>query len=89
MKELTGKQVEDGVAALDEMRERLVPQFFQTPWTVFEYLQKKYPNLTCIRQVQMWDTERLLVTFANYAVDAKGKILGPPCNDTNPCPPLW
>ena len=87
MKELTQKQVEKGVAALDQLREGIIPESFLTPWAVFEFLHKKYPTMTHIKQVQMWDEKNHWLTFANYAVDEDGIILGLPCNDTRPCPP--
>ena len=87
MKELTDKQVKDGVAALDQMRERIIPRSYRTPASVFKYLTDRYGIDIYIEQVLMWDEKNEWVTFANYAVDGDGQTLGPPCNDTRPCPP--
>ena len=87
MKELTEKQVEDGVAALDQLRARIIPQSYRTPVDVFTYLKEKYPAMTHVDHVQMWDEKNQWVTFANYALDEDGKVLGLPCNDTRPWPP--
>ena len=88
MKELTVKQVDDGIAALDQLRERIIPKHFQTPVEVFKHLLEEYPDATHIRQVLMWDEKGGFLTLANYAVDKNGKMLGLPCNDSQPCPPF-
>ena len=89
IKELTDNEVEKDVAALAQLRARIIPQFFQTPVSIFKYLMDKYENATEIRQVLMWDEKHKRLTLVNYAVGEDGKILGPGLNDTRPCPPLW
>ena len=51
MKRLLEKQVEDGVAALDQLRERIVPKYFETPVEVFKELIEEHPDATHIRHV--------------------------------------
>lgn len=87
MKELTEKQVEDGVAALDTLRERIIPQSYRTAMGVFTELSKKYPQAVDVEQTLIWDEKNHWVTLANSAVDEDGKVLGPPINDTRPWPP--
>ena len=89
IKELTDKEVDASAAALDRLRARIIPQFFQTPVSIFKYLMDKYENATEIRQVLIWDEKNERLTLVNYAVGEDGKILGPGVNDTRPCPPLW
>ena len=84
MKELTEKQVEVGVAALDQLRERIIPKHFETPVEVFKELMEEHPDATHIRQVLMWDEKNNWLTLANYA-EPSDTHAG---NDTNPCPPL-
>ena len=85
MKELTEQQVEKGVAALDQLRERVVPKYFVTPRGTIEALFAESPEATHLEQVLMWDEKRELLTLANYAVPSNPSDPG---NDTNPCPPL-
>ena len=87
MKELTQKQVDDGVAALDQLRERIIPQSYRTPASVFKYLADKYESLAYIDHVMMWDEKNEWATLAHVPLDEAGKILGPVCNDTRPWPP--
>ena len=85
MKELTQKQVDDGVAALDQLRERIIPKFFKTPRETIEELFAASPEATHLQQVLMWDEKREFLTLANFAVPSNPGSGG---NDTNPCPPL-
>ena len=83
MKELTEKEVDGGVAALDQLRERIVPKYFQTPVEVFKELMEQHPDATHIRQVLMWDEKNGWLTLANYAEPSDTH----PGNDSHPCPP--
>lgn len=84
MKELTEKEIEDGVAALDQLRERIIPKYFQTPVEVFKELIEQHPDATHIRQVLMWDDKKGWLTLANYAEPSETHA----GNDTRPCPPF-
>ena len=84
MKELTQKEVGKGVAALDQLRERIVPKYFETPVEVFKKLIEQHPDATHIRQVLMWDEKGEFLTLANYAEPSDTH----PANDTHPCPPF-
>ena len=84
MKELTQKEVGKGVAALDQLRERIIPKSFRTPRKTIDELFAESPEATHLEQVLMWDEKRELLTLANYAVPSDTH----PANDTNPCPPL-
>ncbi len=84
MKKLTEKQVEDGVAALDQLRERIIPKFFETPWETIEQLRAESPESTHLKQWLMWDEKGEFLTLANFAVPSNP---GGGANDTRPCPP--
>ena len=84
MKKLSQKQIVDGVAALNKLRERIIPTYFKTPVEVFKRLLEEHPGATHIKQVLMWDEKRELLTLVNYAEPGASH----PENDTNPCPPL-
>ncbi len=84
MKELTEKQVEDGVAALDQLRERIVPKHFTTPRATIQALFAESPEATHLKQVLMWDEKHERLTLANTAEPSESHT----GNDTNPCPPL-
>ena len=84
MKELTEKQVEDGVAALDQLRERIIPKSFKTPRATIEELVAATPGATHLQQVLMWDEKGEFLTLANFAVPSNP---GGGANDTRPCPP--
>ena len=84
MKKLPEKDENDGVAALDQLRERIIPQFFTTPVEVFKRLIEGHPDATHIKQVLMWDEKGEFLTLANHVVPSNpdhGE------NDTRPCPP--
>ena len=84
MKELTEKEVDEGIAALGKLRERIVPKYFQTPVELFKELMEQHPDATHIRQVLMWDEKGEFLTLANYAEPSNP---GDGANDTRPCPP--
>ena len=84
MKELTQKQVDDGVAALDQLRERIIPKYFVTPRETIEALFAESPEATHLKQVLMWDEKGEFLTLANSAEPSESHFV----NDTNPCPPL-
>jgi len=84
MKELTQKQVDDGVAALDQLRERIIPKYFKTPRATIEALFAESPESTHLKQVLMCDEKGEFLTLANSAEPSESHVQ----NDTNPCPPL-
>ncbi len=85
MKKLTEKEVEDGVAALDQLRERIVPKYFKTPRETIEALFAAAPGATHLKQVLMWDEKGGFLTLANYAEPSNPQD---PDNDSQPCPPF-
>ena len=84
MKELTQKQVDDSVAALDQLRERIIPKYIVTPRATIERLFAASPESTQLKQVFMWDEKGEFLTVVNYAVPSNP---GDGENDTRPCPP--
>ena len=84
MKELTEQQVEKGAAALDQLRERIIPKYFKTPRETIEALFAESPEATHLKQVLMWDEKGEFLTLANSAEPSESHF----ANDTNPCPPF-
>ena len=85
MKTLTVKQIGDGVAALDQLRERIIPKSMRTPRETIERLFAENPESTHLEQVFMWDEKGEFLTVVNYAVPSNP---GDGENDTRPCPPF-
>ena len=85
MKELTQRQVDDGVAALDQLRERIIPKYFVTPRETIEALFAESPEATHLTQVLIWDEKGEFLTVVNYAVPSNP---GDGENDSQPCPPF-
>ena len=86
MKEIPQKEEDGGVAALDQLRERIVPKYFKTPVEVFKGLLEQHPDATHIKQVLVWDEKGGFLTLVNHAVGFPGNP-SHGVNDTNPCPP--
>ena len=85
MKKPTQKQVDDSVAALDQLRERIIPKSMRTPRATIERLFAENPESTHLEQVFMWDEKGEFLTMANFAEPSNPHE---PENDTNPCPPF-
>ena len=85
---LTQKDVDQGVAALDQLRERIVPKHFETSIEVFEGLIEEFKSqgATHIRHVLFWDKKNAWLTLAHSAVGGPDNPHGLG-NDTHPCPP--
>ena len=84
MKQLSEKQIDEGVQDLNELRARIVPQYVMTPLTTIQELIAASPEGTHLKQVFMWDKQGFL-TFANSVVPSNPGGSG---NNTNPCPPF-
>lgn len=82
---LTDKQIDGGITALNQLRERIIPRSMRTPRATIQALFAENPESTHLEQVFMWDEKGDFLTVVNYAVPSNP---GDGENDTNPCPPF-
>ncbi len=82
----TQQDVDEGVAALDQLRERIIPKSFRTNREVFDKITADHPETTHFDHVLTWDEKTGRLSLAVYGVGGPDNPHGP-FNDSHPCPP--